>query len=136
MHAQPILKIAAVLALAFGFCFVLAPQQLAVFYNLSMNPAGIYVGRLFGALLIGVGILNWMSSTVHDDHEMKAVLVGNLVGDAIGLMIALYVQMNGIANINRLGWSTVGIYLLLTIGFAYLLVEQHLHHDLPSVRHG
>jgi hypothetical protein len=129
-------KTAAVIALVFGIGFVLAPAQLASLYNLTLDGAGLYVGRLFGALLIGIGVINWSAATLQEQHGTRAVALGNLVGDGLGFVIALLVQLNGVAGINRLGWLNVVIYLLLAAGFAYLLYRIHQHHDMPTMQHG
>jgi hypothetical protein len=47
------------------------------------------------------------------------VVLGNLVGDAAGFVLALLGQLSGVGGVNQLGWSTVLIYLLFASGFAY-----------------
>lgn len=136
MKFHGLFKTAAVIALVFGIGFVLAPAQLASLYNLTLDGAGLYVGRLFGALLIGVGVINWSAATLQEQQGTRAVALGNLVGDGLGFVIALLVQLNGVAGINRLGWLNVVIYLLLAAGFAYLLYRIHQHHDMPTMQHG
>lgn len=58
------------------------------------------------------------------------------MSDAIGFVVALFVQINGVGGINKLGWSTVVIYLLLALGFAYVMITTHMHHDMPSMQSG
>ncbi|MDE3091789.1 MAG: hypothetical protein KGJ80_20645, partial [Chloroflexota bacterium] len=56
---------------------------------------------------------------VKDSQALTAILLANLVGDALGFVLALLGQLAAVGGINQLGWSTVVIYLLLALGFAY-----------------
>jgi hypothetical protein len=47
----------------------------------------------------------------------QSIVLAGLIGDLIGFFVALQGQMSG--DINALGWSTVFIYGLFALGFAY-----------------
>jgi hypothetical protein len=111
--------VAAIIAFAFGLSFVLIPAQLTSLYNIALNPGGIFIGQLFGAALIGFGVLNWFARGVKDSRALQAILLANLIGDGVGFVFALINQVTGGGGVNQLGWSTVAVYLLLTLGFAY-----------------
>jgi uncharacterized membrane protein (DUF485 family) len=60
-HARTVrsfLTVASIVSLAFGLGFVLITGQLTSFYNVTLNPGGVLVGQLFGAVLIGFGALS------------------------------------------------------------------------------
>jgi len=119
MTLRNFLSVASLLAFAFGLGFVLIPQQLTSLYNITLDPSGVFVGQLFGAALLGFGVLNWMTRSVRDAQALRVVVLANLVGDGIGLIIALLSQLAGVGGVNQLGWSTVAVYLVLALGFAY-----------------
>jgi hypothetical protein len=74
--------------------------------------------QLFGAAIIGFAILDWLARDVTDPPARQAVVLANLVGDGVGFVVILLGQLAGIPN--ALGWTSVAIYLLLALGFAYV----------------
>jgi len=111
--------VAAIVDLAFGLGFVLVTLPFVLLYNVTLNAGGVFVGQLFGAALIGFGVLNWFARTVSDHKAVRAIVLGNLVSAALGFVIALIGQLTVVGGVNQLGWSTVAIYLLLALGFGY-----------------
>jgi hypothetical protein len=117
MKLSTYLTIVAVVAFLFGIALVLPTEQFLALYNVRMTPAGFYAARLFGAALIGFGLLNWFSRSATDSEARRAIIIANLGGSVLGLVVALIGQVQGV--VNSLGWSTVVIFLLLALGFAY-----------------
>ena len=111
------LTIAAVVAVVFGLAFVLVTGPLLSFYGITLDKAGTLVAQLFGAALMGFAVLNWFARNVTDREARQAILLANLASDTVGFVMALIGQLAGVAN--ALGWSTVALYLLLALGFAY-----------------
>lgn len=117
MKLNTMMTINALIAAVFGFAFVLIPWQVVMLYGLEPNPPLHYVGRLFGVALVTFAIMTWSARNSADSEARKAIILALFVGDALGFMVALIGQLGGV--VNALGWSTVAIYLLLTIGFGY-----------------
>lgn len=113
------LTLASLLAFAFGLGFALFGAPLAALYHVTLNPGGVFVGQLYGAALIGFGVLNWLARTLSDAQALQTIRLANLISNAIGFVFVLLGQLAGVGGVNQLGWSTVAIYLLLTLGFAY-----------------
>jgi hypothetical protein len=122
MKLSSLLVVAAIIGAAFGVAFVVATGPLLSVYGITLDKAGTLVAQLFGALLIGLAVLNWFARNVTDPEARQAVVYGNLVGDVIGFVVILIGQLAGIAN--AVGWSSVAIYLLLALGFAYVQFMQ------------
>jgi len=120
MTYKNITTVASVVAFIFGLGFVFMPVQLTGFYNVSLNAGGALIGQLFGAALLGFGVLNWFGKDFSDGQAQQGLANANLAIDAVGFFFALIAQLNGSTGVNALGWSTVLIYLLLALGFAYL----------------
>ena len=120
MTYKNFLSIAAIIAFVFALGFILMPIQLMGFYNMELNPSGTLIGQLFGASLLGFGVLNWLSRDLSEKGAKQAVLTANFAGDTVGFIFSLIGQLGGVPGINALGWSTVLIYLVLAAGFAYL----------------
>ena len=119
MTYRNFLSIASIVAFLFALGFMLMPGQLVGLYNVELNAGGALVAQLFGATLLGFGLLDWIGRDFKDDGVKQAVLTVNLATDALGLIFSLIGQLGGVPGVNALGWSTVLIYLLLTAGFAY-----------------
>lgn len=107
----------AVIAGLFGLAFVFAPAQLLAQYGLAVDSAFALVAQLFGAALIGYAILTWLCRKAGDSDARRAIVLALFISDGVAFILALMAQLKGL--VNPLGWSTVAIYLLLAIGFAY-----------------
>ncbi len=107
----------AMLALAFGIAFVLAPASVLGLYGVTTDPAGTFMARLWGAAAIQVGLTAWLARKDIDTPARRAVQLGNAGGLAVGFVIALLGQVGGLFN--TLGWSTVLLFLLLCVGYGY-----------------
>jgi hypothetical protein len=120
MNYRTVLTVAAVLSFLFGIGFILMPGQLVTFYGVELDDTGRYVAQLYGATLFGFGLLNWLARDFREGYVQRAVLTANTLSAALGFLFSLFGQLGGVAGVNALGWSTVLIYLLLTLGFGYL----------------
>ena len=107
----------AILALAFGIAFVLAPASVLGLYGVTTDPAGTFMARLWGAAAIQIGLAAWLARKDIDTPARRAVQLGNVGGLAVGFVIALLSQLAGLFN--ALGWSTVLLFFLLSVGYAY-----------------
>jgi hypothetical protein len=117
MKLSILLIINAVIALIFGIVFVLVPGPAVIAYGVTPEPALNYIAQLFGGALITIAILTWLVRNAAASEALQAIIVALLVGNAIGFVVALIAQLVGV--VNALGWATVVIYLLLTLGYAY-----------------
>jgi len=120
MTYRNFLTFASVVTFIFALGFILMPAQLVSFYNVTLNEAGVLIAQLFGAALLGFGVLNWSARSWGEGEAKQAVLTANLAVDAIGFIFSLIGQLGGVPGVNALGWSTVAIYSILAAGFAYL----------------
>lgn len=118
MKLSNLLVVAAAVGAVFGVGFVVASGPLLAIYGITLDKAGTLVAQLFGAALISLAVVNWFARNVTDPVARQAVVLGNLAGDVVGFVVILLGQLAGIAN--ALGWSSVAIYLLLALGFAYV----------------
>ena len=120
MRLSLLFTINAVIAILFGLGFVLIPATLLSLYAVEVDINGIYLARLLGAAFLGYGVITWL---VRDSaySAVRAIVLALAVSELIGFVISLYYQFQGAAN--ALGWTTVAIYLLLGLGFAYFYLR-------------
>jgi hypothetical protein len=107
----------AVVALPFGLGFLLAPGLMASLYQVETSPSANLVGQFFGVSLIAIGLVTWLARYVTDADAEKAIVLGLMISDVLGLIVALMGMVNGV--LNALGWLSVAIYLVLSAGYAY-----------------
>ncbi len=117
MKLKVLFIITAIIAVVFGVAFAILPAQVYSLYDIESSAGLNYMGQLFGAALIGFGLIAWLARNVADSDARRAIILAFFISDGIGFVIALIGQLNEI--IGSLGWLTVVIYLLLTIGFGY-----------------
>lgn len=122
MKLKNLLVVAAVIAAIFGVGLVVVTGPLLAIYGITLDKAGTVVAQLLGAALIGFAVLDWLARDVTDPQARQAVVLGNLAGEVVGFVVILLGQLAGVAN--ALGWTTVAIYLLLGLGFAYVQFVQ------------
>jgi hypothetical protein len=111
------MMIVAVVAGLFGLGFVFVPEQVLSVYGAAPDAGTNYMTQLFGAALLGFATILWLCKDAEDSPERQAILLGLFFAEGIGFVVALKTQLGG--AINALGWSTVIIYLLFALGFAY-----------------
>jgi hypothetical protein len=114
MRLRSLLLLAGVIALVFGLGFLLAPRVMLPLYGVGVDPGIVLMARFFGAALVQLGTVLYLIRDVGDIRTQRGVVIGSFLGSVAGLVVALTGQFWGV--VNELGWSTVAIYGLLTLG--------------------
>ena len=122
MTFRTLLVIKAAVCLVFGVLLLLAPAALLRLLGASLDVAGMFTAREYGAALIGTLLLTWFARDVKARDAKGAILLDLLVYDAIGVVITLRVVVSGV--LNALGWAIVVVYLFFAAGAAYLLLDE------------
>ena len=117
MKLSTFMAIASVLALVFGLAFILVPAQTMALYGGTLDAVGQWIGRYLGSAFLGVAVLTWFARNAPEGGALRAIVLGNFVLSATGLVVAVLDGLYGSGN--ALVWSTVAIYLFLTLGFGY-----------------
>ena len=116
MKLNVLFIITAVIAIVFGVAFLIIPGTVYSLYSIESSMQLNYMGQLFGAALIAIGLISWNSRNAADSDARKAIILSFFIADTIGFVIALIGQLNNV--VSGFGWTTVIIYLLLALGFA------------------
>ena len=116
MKLSLFLIIKAVISLFFGILLAVIPAQLMAIYGSTLDPSGVLMARLVGALLIGIGLLCWLSRSKTTD-SLQDILLSLFIADALGFIVVLMGQLSGLMG--ALGWIIVLIWLLLALGLGY-----------------
>jgi preprotein translocase subunit SecY len=123
MHHSPVMKAAAIVSVVFGLALLLAPNALVALYNAQpMSGPGLYNSSLYGGLLIGFGIINWMASE-GTWHQVRPVVVGSIAVNVLCLSAALYRQLAD-ATIPPAAWINVVIFAVFAALFAWVYARE------------
>ena len=117
MKISTLMVINAVISIVFGIAFAVLPAQVVSLYGATAEAPLKYTGQLFGAALITFAILTWSARNAADSEARRAIVLALFIGHGIGFIVSLIGQISGV--VNTLGWSTVVIYLFLSLGFGY-----------------
>jgi F0F1-type ATP synthase assembly protein I len=121
-----LLTVNSVVAVVYGLLFVLIPEDAVDLYDVSLDPTGalpigVYMTQLFGASLISTGIFMWFIRDLSPSDMRRGITAAFFIGDVLGVIITLIMQLDDDVDANALGWSNVLVYLLLGLGYGYFL---------------
>jgi len=119
MNIKTMLLINAVVAAAFGLALLIVPGDVAGMYGITADASLRYMGQLFGLCLVGHVVLCWFAKDAPESAARLAIVRALFVTNGLGLVVSLIAQLNHV--VNAAGWSTVAIYFLLGLGWAYFL---------------
>ena len=122
MKFRTLLVINAVIALGYGLSSLLVPATLLSIYGITQEPAAILMSRFFGVALLAIGVLTLLARDITSADAKRAIIIALLISDAVGVVVAAQGTLSGVMS--AVGWSAFGLYLLLGLGYAYLLIAK------------
>lgn len=111
------MAINAVVTAVFGTAFLFVPGQIVSMYGLQGTPALNYLGQLSGSSLISVAVLAWRARGAVESDARRAIVLSLFILYGIGFILSLIAVLRDV--IGTLGWSSVALNLLFTLGFGY-----------------
>ncbi|HZG69497.1 MAG TPA: hypothetical protein VEZ12_22375 [Herpetosiphonaceae bacterium] len=118
-----LLRFHALLAAAYAFALLVLPRAtIALLSGEALGEVGAAIARLFGAALLLIALIAWGTSRLRDQDARRLLTAGFFVYAVLGTGIALVGQLDG--TWNALGWTTVITYLILVLGYGYVLVAR------------
>ena len=121
MTIRTFLAIIAVLALVHGLGFVFIPETVAATYGMATSASSILMARLFGAALVGLGLIFWFARDISFE-SLRPVFIGTVIGNTAGLIAVAMGTAAG--TLNALGWFAALIYLFGAVGSGYFLMKR------------
>ena len=119
MRTRVLLTVSAILAWLFGLALLFAPRQFEAPVGIEVTDKVATIAQAQGAILLGLGLINWMSRSVTDYAALRAVLAGNLLVQVASLVVAARAIILGIFPIQ--GSPAVVVHLVLGTWFLILL---------------
>lgn len=123
MNLTNLFRLQAIVAALYAIGLVVIPDTVGGLLSpLERNALTIETARLFGGSLLLLALISWGASTLESQPARRMIARALLISEALGLILALIGQLQGVWG--PLGWSTVVVYLLFTLGYAYFLFVQ------------
>jgi hypothetical protein len=119
MRLGTLLRLAGLLALAFGLGFLLAPVRVLALYGVVAQPTVVLMARFFGATLDQLGLVLYLIRDVSDFTTRRGVVIGSFLGSLAGFVVSLTGQFWGL--VNSFGWTSVLIYGVLLLGYGFFV---------------
>jgi len=117
MNVSLFLKIKSVISVFSGLGMVFLYAYLMPIYGITLNSVGILFAQWSGAGLFGIGLICWYAAQAEKSDLRQGILLALFLCDSIGFAVSLMAQLAGVVNV--LGWSTVGLWLILALGLGY-----------------
>jgi hypothetical protein len=115
MKPSWMLVIGAVLAWLFSLMLLFNTRAFEAPIGIDVTDKVATIAQAQGAILLGLGVANWMMRRVTDPSALRAILVGNLVVQVASLIVAGRALALGIFPPQ--GAPAVVIHTLLGAGF-------------------
>lgn len=123
MKMKHLLTATAVVANLYGGAFVVAPVALTQLYGVTLTPGATMISRLFGAALLGIGLIAWFLRGVEPaSPHLRAVALSLFISETIGFLVYLQAMLAG--AVNALGWGVVAIYGFFAAGYGYFAFSR------------
>ncbi len=120
MKLPTLMIIKSAVCLALGLPILLATVFTYSLFGASLNPAGVFAAREYGASLMGNMLLTWFARNATQSESTRAIILALCVYDAIGFIVTLIAQFSGV--LGPLGWFAAVIYLFFALSFGYFLL--------------
>lgn len=116
MNLRSFFTIAAIIALFYALGTLFMPTIIGTMYGFGTSPSEVLLSRFFGVELLVLGIAYWLARDTSPANA-RPFITGGLIGNLVGVYFALMGTLGGVMN--SVGWSSVAVYLILALGFAY-----------------
>lgn len=134
MKFSTLLTLNAIIFIALGIAFsIYAPLMIGLFgiLNTDSSPVSYWYttsfARMLGVALFGYGFLLWSIKKIPDQKTLspktqQGIVFALFLSNLIGLIVTITQVISIWGSIP--GWLLVGIFILLSIGYGYLLINK------------
>jgi hypothetical protein len=113
----------AIVEALFGIGFVIMPVYLGSLFGFSLEPAGVLMARLCGAVFIFSSIVLWQSRNEDPKNRIiRSMVAATVISNAIGFVATLSASLAGVWNL--LGWFPVALNLAFVVSFGTFLLRK------------
>jgi hypothetical protein len=112
--------IATSLLAVFGIGWLTMPDVMAEYWKMAPSETLDYMGRRYGAVLIGLGVTVWLARNALNTQARRALVIGALVALVPTTVLSLY----GALTLGLNAWPPFAVELVMTLGMAWALLMK------------
>jgi hypothetical protein len=101
----------------FGAGWLIMPNFMARYWGMVPNEILDYMGRRYGAVLIGLGVTGWLARNALNTQARRALMIGAFVALVPTSALSLY----GALALGLNAWAPFVVELIITVGIAWVL---------------
>jgi hypothetical protein len=116
-----LLIISGALAWLFGIMLIFNTRAFEAPVGIDVTDKVATIAQAQGAILLGLGVINWMARSLTDPRGLAAILAGNLVVQLASLAVAARATLLGIFPVQAA--PALVIHTILGAAFAWYLVK-------------
>jgi hypothetical protein len=120
--ARLLLSISAGFAGAIGLMLIFNARALQAPMGIAVDDWTETIAQAQGAVLLGLGIINWLSRGVTDRAALWAILYGNFVVQLVSFAIVARALARGL--IPAAGFGALALHIVLGAAFAWHLIRM------------
>jgi len=117
MRFQTLFIVNSFIAVPMGIACALVPAHLLKNYGVVLSPMGLVIYQFWGVTIFGLGLITWFARKSTEPGIQKGLALSLFLVYILSCAVAVKGQF---AGANSFGWTTVGLYFLLALGFGYL----------------
>ena len=114
----------AFVAVLLGAVFLFVPGRVLTLFGTETFVATLLVSRLFGTAMLALGLLLWFAKDINEEAVQRGMGIALLVGSVAGLVVTIVGMFASNAVIRSNGWIAMLVYVLLGLGYAYLVFSK------------
>ena len=111
----------AIVATAFGLGYLFVPTTVLHYFGTETTVPVQMVARFFGSALFTIGLLLFFAKDISEANVQRNFGYALLVGNIIGLVLAIYGSASSKAVVRTNSWIPMVIYVLFALGYAFMV---------------
>lgn len=100
----------------FGAGWLTVPAMFYKYWAIAPDSDS-YMGRRYGAFMMGLMVISWMARSVANSQARRAIMMGSLVCWVLTDALSLY----GAMTLGLNAWAPFAVELVLVFGFVWVL---------------
>jgi len=108
----------ALVDLIFALALLIGPETVLRLLRLSSDNPVIFMARLFGGSLVGLGLLAWFARDFADLKARDGAAISLFLMSVLAFIVTLLATVAGWLRVA--GWPIVLIFLAFTLSYGYL----------------